>query len=180
MRVSRKSVGLLIILVVLVGVYGVKKGYWLKSVRGRSNSPLPAGTPSAAPDFVLQDIDGRNVQLADYHGKIVVLNFWATWCQPCRIEIPWFNEIYDQYRNKDVVILGISLDEGGAKDVRPFLRDTPIHYPILLGTEDVAEKYGGIFGIPTTIIIDRKGKIAKKHLGLTDKEEIENSIKELL
>ena len=177
---SRRSVVLLVVLIVLFGVYGVRKGYWLKNLKGRSNSPVPAGTSSAAPDFVLKDIDGREVQLADYRGKVVVPNFWATWCQPCRIEIPWFNEIYDRYRSKDVVILGISLDEGGAKDVRPFLKDTPIHYPILLGTEDVAERYGGIFGIPTTIIIDRDGKIAKKHLGLTDKEEIENSIKELL
>lgn len=174
----KKATGIVLALVIVLAALVVAKRYGLTGLRGGVGGPASAS--SAAPDFVLKDLAGRDVRLTDFHGQVVVLNFWATWCQPCRIEIPWFNELYDRYRSRGVVFLGISLDEGGAKDIEPFLKDMPIHYPVLLGTEEVAEKYGGIFGIPTTIIIGRNGQIVVRHLGLTDKDEIERNIKRLL
>lgn len=177
-NVSRKSMLIVVAAVVVLAALAVADRYWLGHLPLNTAAPLPSAR--VAPDFVLKDVTGRDVHLSDFRGQVVVLNFWATWCQPCRIEIPWFNDIHDRYHDKGVVMLGISMDEGGVKDVELFLKETSIHYPVLLGTEEVAEKYGGIFGIPTTIIIGRDGHIAVKHLGLTDKDEIENGIKRLL
>ena len=178
---SKRTFGWVATILVLVAGLAVANRYWLGSrLAGRQNAVTPPAASNHAPDFVLKDVAGHDVRLSDFRGQIVVLNFWATWCQPCRIEIPWFNDISDRYKDKGVVLLGISMDDGGAKDVEPFLKEMPIHYRVLIGSEEVAEKYGGIFGIPTTIIIGRDGTIATKHLGLTDKDEIENGIKRLL
>lgn len=176
---SRRTFGILIAALVVVAGLGLANHYWLRRLP-QQTAVTPTKASNRAPDFVLKDVAGHDVHLSDFRGQVVVLNFWATWCQPCRIEIPWFNDIYDHYHDKGVVLLGISMDDGGAKDVEPFLKEMPIHYPVVIGTEEVAEKYGGIFGIPTTIIIGRDGTIATKHLGLTDKDEIENGIKRLL
>lgn len=179
---SRRTLWILVAVLVVVAGLGLANQYWLRRLPQQSavEPASPSTATQRAPDFTLKDLTGRDVHLSNFRGQVVVLNFWATWCQPCRIEIPWFNEIYDHYHDKGVVLLGISMDDGGAKDVEPFLKEMPIHYPILIGTEEMAEKYGGIFGIPTTIIIGRDGTIATKHLGLTDKDEIENGIKRLL
>lgn len=178
---SKRTFGWVAAILVLVAGLAVANRYWLGSrLAGRQTGVTPATSSNRAPEFLLKDVAGHDVRLSDFRGQVIVVNFWATWCQPCRIEIPWFNDISDRYKDKGVVLLGISMDDGGAKDVEPFLKETPIHYRVLIGTEEVAEKYGGIFGIPTTIIIGRDGTIVTKHLGLTDKDEIENGIKRLL
>ncbi|MCX7766948.1 MAG: TlpA family protein disulfide reductase [Candidatus Sumerlaeia bacterium] len=137
-----------------------------------------------APDFTLMDTEGKKVSLKDFAGKIIVLNFWATWCPPCRAEIPDFIELYKQYESQGVVFIGISLDTGSASGntdvVIPFIKKVGINYPVLLGNEEVTKTYGGVTAIPTTFIIDKKGIIRKKYVGYRPKEVFENDIKTLL
>lgn len=133
-----------------------------------------------APDFTLKTIDGKEMKLSDLRGKAVLLNFWATWCGPCKIEIPWFMELEKQYAPQGLVIVGVAMDDN-AKDVVPkFAQDMKIDYPVLLGTEQVADQYGGVEGLPMTFYIGRDGKIVKRIAGLTSHHDIEESIKDAL
>ena len=133
-----------------------------------------------APDFTLKTIDGKDVKLSDLRGKAVLLNFWATWCGPCKIEIPWFMELEKQYASQGLVVIGVAMDDN-AKDVVPkFAQDMKIDYPVLLGTDQVADQYGGVEGLPTTFYIGRDGKIVKRIAGLTSHSDIEESIKAAL
>jgi len=144
-------------------------------------APLkPAGERRPAPNFTLKDSAGRPVQLSDYRGKVVLLNFWATWCGPCQIEIPWFIEFEKRHRDQGFAVLGVSMDEEGWEAVRPFAERLGINYRILLGTEIVAQQYGGVDSLPTTFLIDREGRIAATHVGLTDRKEFEDGIQVLL
>lgn len=113
-------------------------------------------------------------------GKVVLLDFWATWCPPCRAEIPHFKELYADYRGQGFEAVGLALDEGGADVVRPFVKENGVSYPIAMGTPKVAEAYGGIRGIPTTFLIDRQGRIAEKYVGYRDKAVFERDIRRLL
>jgi cytochrome c biogenesis protein CcmG/thiol:disulfide interchange protein DsbE len=133
-----------------------------------------------APDFSLKSVDGKTIKLSDYKGKVVIIDFWATWCPPCRKGIPDLISIQKSHI-KDVVIIGISLDaEKTIKDVPEFVKSYGINYPIVYGDEKVVAAYGGIQGIPTAFVIDRKGNIVDKHVGLVPKETYTNKIKELL
>ncbi len=123
---------------------------------------LLAGLPKA-PDFALPSISGDTVRLSDFSGKVVILDFWATWCNPCRQEIPGFIRIYNDYKDKGVVVIGVALDK--PEKVRKFAEDYGMNYPVLLGTREVAQKYGGIMGIPTTFILDKEHRIRKKVVG---------------
>jgi peroxiredoxin len=138
----------------------------------------PEGAP--APGFALNDSTGASVRLADFRGKVVVLNFWATWCHGCRAEIPWLMEFAGKYRDKGLAVIGVSMDEDGWKSVRPFLREKQINYPVVIGTEQLAQKYGGVEAMPLTYLIDRQGKIAAKHVGLMGKQALEEEILRLL
>ncbi len=133
-----------------------------------------------APDFLLKTSSGKSIALSKLKGKIVVVNFWATWCGPCRAEIPGFIEVYQKYRSKGLEIVGISLDQGGWNDVEPFVKKFNISYPVVLGNEHVAEQYGNIDAIPTTFIIDKNGKIVNRHIGYLKKEDFEKEIKSYL
>jgi peroxiredoxin len=141
-------------------------------------APLEPG--SAAPDWKLQDLDGKSVQLSDFKGKVVVLDFWATWCPPCRAEIPGFIALQNEYKDKGLVVVGVSLDQGGPGVVSSFAKAQGMNYPILMGTDDVAAQYGDIQAIPTTFVIDRTGKVVAKHIGGTDQATFEDEIKKLL
>ena len=134
----------------------------------------------AAPDFTLPTIDGKAVKLSDYRGKAVLLNFWATWCGPCKLEIPWFLELQKQYASQGFVVVGVSMDDDPKKDVPPFAKDMKIDYPILAGTEAVADQYGGVEGLPISFYIDKNGKIVKKIMGLASHSEVEDAIKEAI
>ncbi len=139
------------------------------------------GLRQTAPDFNLKTLDGKTLQLSALKGKVVLLDFWATWCPPCREEIPHFKELYTQYRGKGLEIIGVALDEGGEKDVAPFARQNQINYPLsATGAQQLAQAYGGIRGIPTTFLIDKQGKIAKKYVGYQDKQVFETEIRALL
>ncbi len=124
-----------------------------------------------APSWSLPGLDGKTVNLSDFKGKVVILDFWATWCPPCREEIPSFIQIQKDLSEKGVVVVGIALDEEGASAVKPFAKKKGINYPLVIGAKSTTEAYGGIEGIPTTFIINRDGKIVGKHIGLTTKEE---------
>jgi peroxiredoxin len=132
-----------------------------------------------APDFALKDADGKTVHLSDYKGKVVLLDFWATSCGPCRIEIPWFTEIQRAKKDQGFEVLGVSLDDGW-DDVRPFVAEKKVNYRIVMGNDDTTHAYGGIAAIPTTLLIDKKGNIAAVHIGLASKSSFEAGIEALL
>lgn len=133
-----------------------------------------------APDFALKSVDGKVVKLSDYKGKVIILDFWATWCPPCRKGIPDLISIQNEYKN-DVVIIGVSLDgDKTIKDVPDFIKQYGINYPIVYGDEKIVTAYGGIQAIPTAFVIDKKGNIVDQHVGLVDKSIYVNKIKELL
>jgi peroxiredoxin len=132
-----------------------------------------------APDFSLKDADGRTVQLSDYRGKVVLLNFWATWCDPCRIEIPWFIEFERQHKGQGFAVVGVSMDEDGWQAVKPFISQVGINYRILLGDDKIGDLYGGIDSLPTSFVIDREGRIAAVHIGLVSKSRYENDLQQL-
>ncbi|MEO8129009.1 MAG: TlpA disulfide reductase family protein [Bryobacteraceae bacterium] len=143
-------------------------------------SLLPAPKRSIAPIFVLKDPSGKDVRLGDFKGKVVLLNFWATWCGPCKAEIPWFNEFQKKHASAGLAVLGVSMDEEGWKVVRPYLQKMAVSYQVALGDEGVAAKYGGIDSLPLTLLIDREGRIAARHVGLTSKSNYEDDIAQLL
>jgi cytochrome c biogenesis protein CcmG/thiol:disulfide interchange protein DsbE len=134
----------------------------------------------SAPSFTLQNINGESVSLSDFSGKVVILDFWATWCPPCKKEIPHFIELYEQYKDKGCAIVGIALDREGIDIVKPFVQKNAINYPVLLPDGRVAQAYGGINSIPTTFVIDSAGKIRRKYVGYRDKSVFEADIKEFL
>lgn len=134
----------------------------------------------AAPDFELKDADGKTVRLSDYKGKVVLLNFWATWCGPCKIEIPWFADFEQRYKDRGFAVLGVSMDEDGWEVVKPYIEKSRINYRTLLGNDAVATQYGGVDSLPTTFLIDADGKIAATHIGLVSKSDYENEIVQLL
>jgi len=134
----------------------------------------------AAPEFTLQDADGKTVKLSDYKGKVVLLDFWATWCGPCKIEIPWFMEFQRKYKDQGFSVVGVSMDEGGWQTVKPFVEEFKMNYPVVIGNDETATAFGGIDVLPTTFIIDKQGRITATHQGLTSKDEMENAIRDLL
>lgn len=138
----------------------------------------PTAVTGAAPAFTLVDLAGKKVSLSDFQGKIVVLDFWATWCPPCRREIPDFISLQNQYASQGVQIVGIALDE--PEKVQAFARENGMNYPVLLGDNAISAKYGGIEGIPTTFIIDRSGRIVNRFEGFRPRETFETEIRKLL
>jgi peroxiredoxin len=133
-----------------------------------------------APGWDLKDLSGKSVKLSDFKGKVVILDFWATWCPPCRAEIPNFVALQTQYKDKGLVIVGISLDQGGPEVVSSFVKTQKINYPIVMGDEGVATAYGNIQAIPTTFVIDTNGNIVGRHEGFTEKSTFESEIQKLL
>jgi cytochrome c biogenesis protein CcmG/thiol:disulfide interchange protein DsbE len=133
------------------------------------------------PEFKLKDADGQTVHPADYKGKVVLLDFWATWCGPCKVEIPWFMDFERQFKDQGFAVVGVSMDEDGWTVIKPYVQNMKMNYRILLGNDDVGAAYGGLDSLPTTLLIDRQGKIASVHVGVAmGKEEFKNAIVQLL
>jgi peroxiredoxin len=133
------------------------------------------------PEFRLKDANGQTVHPLDYKGKVVLLDFWATWCGPCKIEIPWFEDFERQFKDQGFAVVGVSMDEDGWKAIKPYVQDMKMNYRVLLGNDEVSTAYGGLDSLPTTLLIDRQGKIASVHVGVTmGKEEFKNAIVQLL
>lgn len=133
-----------------------------------------------APAWELNDLDGKQIKLSDFKGKVVILNFWATWCAPCRVEIPGFVALQKKYGDKGLAMIGVSVDEQGPDVVKEFVKQFQMTYPVVIGNEKIVEAYGGIDGIPTTFVIDREGQIVGKHIGYEDQETFEKEIQSLL
>jgi peroxiredoxin len=148
-------------------------------VKGTPDTLIPADGRKPAPDFTLTDAQGRPVTLSDYKGKVVLLDFWATWCGGCKLEIPWYVEFEKKYRDKGLAVIGVSMDDEGMKIVRPFLEQRHIDYPVVIGSEAFGQRFG-LQSMPLTLLIDRNGKIAVSHAGVVDKDNFESHIQELL
>lgn len=153
-------------------------------------SPGPGALAAAklqgqiAHDFTMQTLGGKTVHLSDFRGKAVLLNFWATWCEPCKIEMPWFVELQKQYGPQGLQVLGVAMDDADPVDIARFTKDMGVDYPILVGKESVrdavAADYGGVQFLPETFFISRDGKVVEKIFGLKSRSEIEDFIKKTL
>ncbi len=133
-----------------------------------------------APDFELKSLDGGTARLSDYRGKIVLLNFWATWCAPCRVEMPTLMDLYEKYHTQGLEIIGVSMDDGGRERVAKFVNKMKINYPILLGDPSVADHYGGLRLLPQTVFVTRDGKIVQTVIGMHSRTDFETIIEQLL
>ncbi|MDO8602679.1 MAG: TlpA disulfide reductase family protein [Candidatus Omnitrophota bacterium] len=133
-----------------------------------------------APEFSLKDAGGGEKKLSDFKGSVVIIDFWATWCPPCRQEIPHFVDLYSQYKDQGLEIIGVSMDQSPEKVIPDFIEKNNINYTILFGEDNVYDLYGGINAIPTTFLVDKEGNIRKKYIGYNGKEVFEKDIKELL
>lgn len=145
----------------------------------RAAEPVATGR-SMAPGWTLQDLDGKAVNSSDFAGKVVILDFWATWCPPCRAELPSLIALQKKYGDQGLVIIGVSLDQKGPSVVIPFAREHGINFPLVMGDEAIMEAFGGIEAIPTTFVIDREGRLVSRHVGVTSQAEFEAEIEPLL
>jgi peroxiredoxin len=152
----------------------------------KSELPTVAGSMSKiedqkpAPDFSLKDADGKVVHLSDYHGKVVLLDFWATWCGPCKIEIPWFEEFERKYKDRGLAVVGVAEDDEGWPVVMPFLKDHSVNYRVIRDDDGKTADRFSVEAFPTTLLIDRNGQITATHVGLTSRKEFEDAIEQLL
>jgi len=132
-----------------------------------------------APDFNLRDSTGAEVKLSDYRGKAVLLNFWATWCRPCKVEVPMLMEFENRYKSGGLAVIGVSMDDDGWKSVMPYIAKNKLNYPVVIGSQELAKKYGAE-SLPMTMLIDREGRLAGVHLGLVEEKTWESEIDRLL
>lgn len=146
----------------------------------RTASLKPDKERRTAPDFTLRDSEGRAVKLSEYRGKVVLLNFWATWCGPCKVEIPWFIEFEQKHKDQGFAVLGIAMDDDGWDVVKPYINARRVNYRVLMGDETVSTLYGGVESLPTSFMIDREGRIANVHIGLVNKRDYQDDIERLL
>ena len=179
----KKVLFVFMILFMTTGIWGCQKtGESNDSLKQTGDSTSNVETQNAknlAPDFTLKLTDGKDIKLSDHKGKIVIIDFWATWCPPCRRGIPDLVEIQKKYQ-EDVLIIGISLDTETKPDVVPFIKQYKINYPVAYGNMEVVAAFGNIQAIPTSFIVDQSGQIVDTHVGLVDKSAYINKINELL
>ncbi len=174
---GRNPLALLVVAVVAAAMLYV--GFHMARRSGPEAPPI-LGKTTPAPDFTLEKLDGGNLKLSDLRGKAVLLNFWATWCGPCKIETPWLVEMQNQYGNQGLQVVGVAMDDSGKDEIAKFAKDMGVNYPILLGKEAVGDEYGGVPGLPESFFIGRDGKIVDRIIGLKGRADIEDSIKKAL
>ena len=176
---KRNAVVFVMLVVVVIGMLAV--GKYLDRTRKHGPVKLVGDVRNVpAPNFELPTLDGRRVKLSDYRGQAVLLNFWATWCQPCKIEMPWFVDLQKEYGKDGLVVLGVAMDDTESAKIAEFAHDVGVNYPVLLGTDQVSDDYGDVRSLPTTFYIDRNGTIVAKVVGLLDRKEIEDDVKKAL
>jgi thiol-disulfide isomerase/thioredoxin len=167
-------------LVVVAFVVALMLYFGYHQARQKGAAPARITKSTVAPDFSLQSLDGTTLRLSDLRGKAVMLNFWATWCGPCKIEMPWFVDLQKQYGPQGLQIVGVAMDDASKEDIAKFAKDMGVNYPILIGKESVGDQYGGVNALPETFLVSRDGKIVDRIIGLEGKAEIEESIKKAL
>jgi cytochrome c biogenesis protein CcmG/thiol:disulfide interchange protein DsbE len=151
------------------------------TARPTSGAACPADAKPANLNFTLKDMNNQDVTLSDFKGKVILLDFWATWCAPCKVEIPWFVEFQDKYGSHGLQVVGVSVDDSHEQLV-PYVSQLKMNYAVLqgLGHDDVQDAFGPMWGIPVTVLISRDGRMCAKHMGMSAKETIEDEIKSLL
>ena len=165
----------MVLIVVVAGVYFTTRHHGAPpGIRGTG-----AGEHSLAPDFSLPNLTGQKLDLSSYRGKVVLLDFWATWCDPCREEIPHFVDLQNQYGEQGLQIIGVSMDDG-PEPVRDFCQRFKMNYPVVMGNAEIGELYGGVLGLPIAFLLGRDGRIYSKHIGATDISVLEREIVNLL
>src|SRR5271163_2236890 len=188
---KKVAIILAIVIAVIVGTYFADRATRLS---GKTHATMAASTGGEAmnkpePDLTLKDLDGKDVSLAQFKGKVLLVNFWATWCDPCRMEIPWLINMQAKYGPKGFTVLGVAMDEEGKSVVAPFVQKekfdvngtpTQMSYPILIGNDAAGEKFGGLLGFPTSVLISRDGKQIKRITGIISEDEISKVIESQL
>jgi thiol-disulfide isomerase/thioredoxin len=186
----KKIVLILGTVVALIGltIYADRATRLSLKVSGTSHA-AEEGAGKLAPDIKLKDLNDKDVALSDFKGKVVFVNFWATWCDPCRIEIPWLIEMQAKYGDKGFTVVGVAMDDEGKSVVGPFVakerfdvngQQLPMSYPILIGNDDASNKFGGILGFPTSFLISRDGKQVNRFQGLKSYDELTKAIESQL
>jgi thiol-disulfide isomerase/thioredoxin len=153
--------------------------YFFGHTQRTRNHHAGSGTHAFAPDFSLPNLEGGQLDLSAYRGKVVLLDFWATWCVPCRAEIPHFVELQDKYRDRGLQIIGVSMDDG-PEPVRDFYQRFKMNYPVVMGNAKIGELYGGVLGLPIAFVIGGDGRVYSKHIGATDIAIFEHELVSLL
>jgi thiol-disulfide isomerase/thioredoxin len=181
---------MLVVMIVTTNFSGCdSRGLSKVSSADSSKSDANNGPHPDEPDVTFKNLQGQDVSLSGLKGKVVIVNFWATWCEPCRVEIPWMIGFQQKYADKGLTILGVAMDDEGKSVVAPYVQTTQfdvdghsmtMNYPIVLGNDDIAAKFGGLLGFPTTIVISRDGKVQKRFIGLADEADLDKQIKALL
>jgi thiol-disulfide isomerase/thioredoxin len=167
------AVGAIVAVMLWSGIHAARKNGTQAPISGNLRG-------QSAPDFELKALDGKNIKLSDFRGKAVLLNFWATYCGPCKIEMPWFVELQKEYGPQGFQIVGVAMDDASTEDIDRFAKDMGVNYPILLGKESVGDSYGGISVLPTTYFIDRDGKFIAREFGLQSRSVFVDHIKQAL
>jgi peroxiredoxin len=170
-----------VILIVVAMVVSIMLVFGIQKARHGSNNLGSAKLLNQpAPDFSLASLDGKKLKLSDYRGKAVLLNFWATWCEPCKVEMPWFVDLQKKYGPQGLQVLGVAMDDAPTKDIADFAQKMNVNYPIVIGKEEVGTQYGGVQYLPSTFYISRDGKIIDRVFGLVSRSEIEANIQKAL
>ena len=173
-----------IVIVVVAMVISLLLVFGVAKARHHGDASPDAGNAlknQIAPDFSLASLDGKTtIRLSDYRGKAVLLNFWATWCVPCKIEMPWFVELQNEYGARGLQVVGVAMDDASPEDIAKFAKDMGVNYPIAVGKESVGDAYGGVQFLPATFYIGRDGKVINKVFGLKGKHEIQDDIQKAL
>jgi cytochrome c biogenesis protein CcmG/thiol:disulfide interchange protein DsbE len=173
----KRNSWVLMVVIVAVAAMLAFAPYMARRARNNSGNQSSEIKGKLAPEFSLESLQGQTVHLADFRGKAVLLNFWATWCQPCKIEMPWLEQMQQQYGPEGLQIVGIAMDDASKEDIAKFTKEMGVNYPILLGKESVGDAYGGVQFLPSTFFIDRNGKFVDRVFGLKSRSEIEDDIK---
>ena len=165
---------------IAIAVIALVAGLYLRNhaARLRAGGPSPRAH-SPAPDFSLPELSGQELRLSSYRGRVVLLDFWATWCAPCREEIPHLVQLQDKYRGRGLTIIGVSMDDT-SEPVRDFYKQFRMNYPVVMGNAQTGELYGGVLGLPIAFVIGRDGKVYAKHIGATDILVLEKEVGGLL
>src|SRR5260370_23557869 len=184
-----KRIGLALVTLTAVVVFALFANRATRIPSARAAKTNQENKPTASPDFTLRDLEDHDVSLSQFKGKVVLVNFWATWCGPCKIEIPWLVELQDKYAARGFTGLGVAMDEEGKSAVAPFVRKErfkvdgtaqSMNYPIVLGNDATADKFGGLIGFPTSVLVSKEGRVVKRVDGLVSYDEIAKAIRSQL